>query len=188
MLYAGSFDIHPDLVFFAHSLRTLFREAPEAQCLIVGGGPGRERFTKLLGDAARPGAVVMTDGFVPRDDMPRYVASCDLSALPFRDTPVNRSKSSLTLLESMASGLACITHDVGDIGWMIGDAGIVAPAGDPDAFGKALAALANDPARRQELGRQARRRALERFSWEATVDHLEAAYARALAKRAGTDH
>jgi glycosyltransferase involved in cell wall biosynthesis len=49
------------------------------------------------------------------------------------------------------------------------------------------AALPNDPARLHELGRQAQRRALERFSCEATVDHLEAAYARALAERARTD-
>src|SRR4029077_1167848 len=38
VLFAGSFDIHPDLVFLAESLRTLFRAAPDVQCLIVGGG------------------------------------------------------------------------------------------------------------------------------------------------------
>jgi glycosyltransferase involved in cell wall biosynthesis len=186
VLFAGSFDIQPDLLFFAESLRTLFREAPEAQCLIVGGGFGRNRLLEVLGIDARPGAIVMTDGLIARADMPRYVASCDFAALPFRDTPVNRSKSSLTLLESMASGLACVTHDVGDVGWMLGEGGVVAPAGDPEAFGKALATLAKDSTRRQELGRKARQRALERFTWEASVDHLEAAYMRARAKRART--
>jgi glycosyltransferase involved in cell wall biosynthesis len=183
VLFAGSFDVHPDLLFFAEALRVLFRSAPEAQCLIVGGGPGRERLRGLLGSDLPPHGVVMTDGLVPFQQMPKYVASCDISALPFRDTPVNRCKSSLTLLESMASGLACVTHDVGDIGWMLGDGGVLAPIGDAEAFGTALASLALDPKKCAELGRKARARAAESFSWAKSVDYLEAAYYRGLTKR-----
>ena len=182
VLFAGSFDVHPDLLFFVESLKVLFREAPEAQCLIVGGGFGRTRLVEALGQVAA-GAVVMTQGLVPFEDMPRYVASADVAALPFRDTPVNRCKSSLTLLESMASGLPIVTHDVGDIGWMVGEGGVVAPLADPQAFGRALAALVRDPVRRAELGRKARGRAAERFSWERSVDYLEAAYYHAVAKK-----
>lgn len=185
VLFAGSFDVHPDLVFFAESLRVLFQQAPEVQCLIVGGGPGRERLRALLGSQSPPGGVVMTDGLVPFHEMPRYVASCDLAALPFRDTPVNRCKSSLTLLESMASALPCVVHDVGDVGWMLGEGGVIAPQGDPQAFGRILAELARDPAQRQQLGAKARARAVERFNWEGSVDHLEAAYYHAIVKKRG---
>ena len=183
VLFAGSFDVHPDLVFFAESLRVLFHEAPEAQCLVVGGGFGRSRLADLLGSGLPPRAIVMTDGLVPFHEMPAYVASADIAALPFRDTPVNRCKSSLTLLEAMASGLPCVSHDVGDIGWMLGDGGVIAPHADPRAFGRILAELARDPERRGLLGRQARERAAGRFSWEASVDYLEEAYYAGIAKR-----
>jgi glycosyltransferase involved in cell wall biosynthesis len=83
----------------------------------------------------------------------------------------------------MASGLAIVTHDVGDIGWMLGDGGIVAPLADPEAFGRALAALVRDPSRRRDLGNRARLRAVERFSWQRSVDYLEAAYYHAVAKK-----
>jgi glycosyltransferase involved in cell wall biosynthesis len=185
ILFAGSFDVHPDLVFFAESLRTLFREAPEAQCLIVGGGFGRARLLELLGNDLPRGAVVMTDGLVPHSEVPAYVASADIAALPFRDTPVNRCKSSLTLLECMACGVPCLTHDVGDSGWMLGDGGVLAPQGDPQTFGRLLAELARDPARCQRLGRAARTRAVERFTWARSVDYLEAAYYHGLSKKAG---
>jgi glycosyltransferase involved in cell wall biosynthesis len=184
VLYFGSFDAHPELAFFADALRTLFREAPAAQCLVMGGGPGRERLRSFLRGVAPEGAVVMTDGLVPAEDVPRYVASCDITALPFRDTAVNRCKSSVTLVESMASGLVCVSHDVGDVAAMLGDAGVLAPAGDAEAFGNALARLALDGNLRRELGAAARRRACELFSPQATVDPLEAAYRRAIARRA----
>jgi glycosyltransferase involved in cell wall biosynthesis len=182
VLFAGSFDVHPDLLFFAQALRVLFREAPEAQCLVVGGGFGRDRLVQELGEVP-PQAVVMTQGLVPFDEMPRYVASADVAALPFRDTPVNRCKSSLTLLESMASGLAVVTHDVGDMGWMVGEGGLIAPLGDPEAFGQALAGLVREPERRRDLAQKARQRAVERFTWERTVDYLEAAYYHAVGKK-----
>jgi|KBSSwiStaDraftv2_1062776.scaffolds.fasta_scaffold00010_155 glycosyltransferase involved in cell wall biosynthesis len=185
VLFAGSFDVHPDLVFFAEALKVLFRESPDAQALIVGGGFGRNRLVELLGKGLPERAVVMTEGLVPFEDMPRYVASADVAALPFRDTPVNRCKSSLTMMECMASGLPVVTHDVGDAGWILGDGGIIAPLGDAQAFGAALAGLANDPKRRGELGKKGRSRATEKLTWEKSVDYLEAAYYHGLAKKNG---
>jgi glycosyltransferase involved in cell wall biosynthesis len=185
VLFAGTFHVYPDLAFFAESLRVLVREVENVKCLIVGGGPGRERLAGLVGDGLPKGLVVMTDGLVPFDEMPLFVASADVAALPFRKTPVNESKSSLTLLECMASGLAIVSHDVGDSGRMLGDCGVLAPLADPVAFGRALAELARDPEQRERLGRKARARAMERFTWAGSVDHLEAAYYHAIVKKRG---
>lgn len=180
VLYAGSFDVRPDLDFFVEVLRALFAEAPETRCLVVGGGFGREIFRTAIAGASIADRVRMTEGLVPFAEMPRYVASCDVAALPFRDNDVNRSKSSLTLLECMASGLPCVTHDVGDIGWMMGGGGVVAPLDDAAAFAHRLATLLRDPEARRKLGDEGRRRATTAFPWSRSVDYLEAAYARAI--------
>jgi glycosyltransferase involved in cell wall biosynthesis len=181
VLYAGSFDVRPDLEFFVRALRSLAARASEACCLVVGGGFGRERFVNALREAGLEQRVRVTPGLVPFADMPRYVASCDLAALPFRDNAVNRSKSSLTLLECMSSGLPVVTHDVGDIGWMLGPGGVIAAPDDPDAFATELAALTRDPARRARLGAAGRSRTESVFRWSRTVDYLEAAYVHAMA-------
>jgi glycosyltransferase involved in cell wall biosynthesis len=183
VLFAGSFDVHPDLVFFSRVLKTLFREAPSAHALIVGGGFGRARLIELLGQGLPSESIVVTNGLVPYDEMPGYVASADMAALPFRDTPVNKCKSSLTMMECMASGLPIVTHDVGDASWILGDCGIIAPNGDPEAFGSALARLAGDERLRSDLGRKARSRAETRLTWERSVDYLERAYYHAIEKK-----
>ncbi len=182
VLFAGSFDVHPDLEFFVRVLRSLFEKTTEARCLVVGGGFGRGHFVGRLRAEGLEAHVRMTDGLVPFAEMPRYVASCDVAALPFRDNAVNRSKSSLTLLESMSSGLPVVTHDVGDIGWMLGGGGVLAPPGDPESFATKLVELLRDPALRTKIGAAGRARASTVFRWSRTVDHLEAAYRRAIAR------
>ncbi len=52
------------------------------------------------------------------------------------------------------------------------------PSGDPDSIATALAALLDDPQRRQALGEAAVRRAAE-FTWAASAEAHLAAYARA---------
>ncbi|MCC6750454.1 MAG: glycosyltransferase [Deltaproteobacteria bacterium] len=183
IIYAGSFDVLPDLLFFVEALKVTFAQVPSARCLVVGDGFGRRRFVRLLEEAGFGSRAVLTGGLVPFAEMPRYVASCDLAALPFRDTAINRSKSSLTLLECMASGLAVVTHDVGDTAWTLGGCGEVARPDDARDFGARMARLATDEAYRRSLGEKARERAAGNFSWERSVDWLEEAYRRAMAKR-----
>jgi glycosyltransferase involved in cell wall biosynthesis len=190
VLFSGSLDLEPDLVFFAEALRCLVARVPDARCLVLGGGMGRRALLRHLAAAGVEHAVVMSDGYVPFGEMPRHIASCDVAAVPFRDTRMNRGKSSLTLLECMACGVPIVTHDVGDAAWMVGDGGVLARLEDPADFAARIAALFADAAARTELGARARRRAAERFGWETTVDSLEAAYRAAIerhAARSGRD-
>lgn len=188
VLFAGSIDLEKDLHFLLDALAVMKKKAPESRCLIVGGGFGRARLEKLLKERGLEEMVVMTKTMIPFQQMPTYVASTDIAALPFSDTRVNRAKSSLTLLECMASGLAIVTNNVGEAGWMVGDGGVIAPHDVPGAatqFGEILADLANDAARRAKLGAAARERAAQSFGWHHSVDYLEKAY-RAAIERHGS--
>ena len=92
------------------------------------------------------------------------LSRADIFVLPSRSegTPV-------ALLEAMSCGLACIATAVGGVPVLMGDAGVVVPAEDPAAIGRAIRNLIDHPEIRRELARSARARAL-RFSAERNLD------------------
>lgn len=84
-----------------------------------------------------------------------------------------------TLLEGMACGAPAICTDVASMPEVVEDGvtGFVTPPNDPPALREKLFWLRDHPLAREEMGRAARRRVLERFTWPAVVDRCLAAYA-----------
>lgn len=89
----------------------------------------------------------------------------------------------LVVAEGMAAGLPVISTDVGAIPELIGDAGVLVPAGDAAALGAAIDRLAEDPARRTSLCERAFARARERFDVRRQVEHLVSVLKRAAAEK-----
>jgi len=83
------------------------------------------------------------------------------------------------LQESMACGTPTICSDVGGMPEIVEDGvtGYVVPPNDPATLGRRIAELAGDASLCRRLGRQARERALERFTWPAIARRVVAAYA-----------
>ena len=83
--------------------------------------------------------------------------------------------------EAMACGAAVVSSDGGALPEVIGDAGVLVPAGDAMAMARAIEALLTDPARREALGRAARTRILAAFCWRRAARSITALYERVLA-------
>jgi glycosyltransferase involved in cell wall biosynthesis len=78
----------------------------------------------------------------------------------------------LTPLESLAAGTPVVGYRAGAVEEVVGDAGVLVDARDPDALGDALVAYLGDGARQRDLRARARPRAA-RFSWDrAAADTL----------------
>ena len=88
----------------------------------------------------------------------------------------------MAMLEAMAAGRPVVVTPVGGIPGAVNDQdnGLLVPVRDPTALAAALAALLDDAALRQRLGRHARLTVQQRFSTEVVVHKLAALY-RALA-------
>jgi glycosyltransferase involved in cell wall biosynthesis len=88
---------------------------------------------------------------------------------------------SLPTAELMACGTPLVVSRAGAIPEVVGTDGrcadLVAP-GDVGELTTALAALLDDPERRERMGRAARERALARFSWRSVAEATAAAYER----------
>ena len=101
--------------------------------LVIVGGAGR--YLESARDACRQAGVCEHTIFVgSQKDVRPYLAASDIFVLSSRLESFPNS-----LLEAAASGLFCITTDVGDAAVIVGEHGMAVPPEDPDALARAMA-------------------------------------------------
>lgn len=112
-----------------------------------------------------------------RDDIAERMRALDIYALPSLAEGISN-----TLLEAMASGVACVATRVGGNDELIesGVCGTLVASDDAPALGEALAAYVLRPELRRAHGARARARAVERFALERMVAAYDALYTRLL--------
>ena len=180
----GALRAAPEAVFrllFVGKLRyykgldTLLRamaELPDSIRLdIVGSGPKGPEWQALsrrLGLDAR----VCFHGEIPDADLPAVYRSADLFVLPCN---CRAEAFGTVLAEALASGLPCLTCEVGSGTSSVvrnGVTGQVVPLSDPAALATAIRQLAADRPALAEMARAARADALERLSEDVMVESM----------------
>jgi glycosyltransferase involved in cell wall biosynthesis len=137
--------------------------------LIVGDGPMRSSL-----EAGYSDPTVVWWGYEPRLEL--RVALQQLAEVFLLPSLVEGL--SLSLLEAMASGTACVATDAGADGEVLeGGAGIViSTQGVTTQLRTLLPVLRDQPVLTAELGRRARQRALERYTLSGNINALEGLY------------
>ena len=116
-----------------------------------------------------------------REDMPRLLASLDISTLSSRSEAFP-----LVVGEAMACGVPCVVTDVGESSEIVGTTGLVVPPEDPEALAEAWRELIEGgPELRGRLGQLARQRVEERYSLPSVVATYEELYL-SLCREAGS--
>ncbi len=146
--------------------------ATGANLVLIGQGTERERLeAKVL--ALGVAESVWFLGQV--DDPADLLKGADVFVLPSVAEGMSNS-----LLEAMATGLACVASDIGGNQDLLGTggAGILVSGGAAGAWAEALIDLLNDPDRRRKLGESARRRVEEEFEVRRVVERYVSLYYR----------
>jgi len=86
----------------------------------------------------------------------------------------------LPAAEAMCCGAPVLVTDGGSLPEVVGKAGVVVGRGDPDALAAGIAALLDDPVRREAVAAACLARAQERFSCDRAAIHHEAVLLRAV--------
>ena len=148
---------------------------PEATLVIVGGGSEQARLEEL----AREVGVAERLELVGWSDEPRrYLAGFDAFVLPSR-----QEGFPLAVVEAMLAGVPVVAADVGSVGEAVvdGETGLLAPAGDAQAFAERLRRLLAEPELARQLGENGRGRAQALFTAEAMARAFDALYREILA-------
>jgi glycosyltransferase involved in cell wall biosynthesis len=115
-----------------------------------------------------------------RDDVSRWYAAMDLFVLPSHREGVPRA-----CMEAGAMGIPVITTDIRGCREVVkcSETGILVPVKDSKALVTAIETLAQDEARRNELGKKGRNYIFHNFSHEVVLERLGNFYAQVQANR-----
>jgi glycosyltransferase involved in cell wall biosynthesis len=109
------------------------------------------------------------------EELPSWVSLPEIVCVPSRAEPGAVGQIPAKLFDAMAMGKPVIASRVNDIAHVLDGAGIVVEPGDDLALSRAIAELADAPLQRAELGRLARARAVDCYSYRAGREILREA-------------
>jgi glycosyltransferase involved in cell wall biosynthesis len=135
---------------------------------IVGDGPERERLEALASEL-RLAARIRWMGGLPADQLTRLWTDTDVLVQPSRALPEWQEENGHALIEAMAHEVAVLGSASGVIPEIVGDAGIVVPAGDASTLAAELVRLADDGVRKP-LATAGRARAMRLYSDDAVAE------------------
>jgi len=166
ILFAGKLTAHKGMDEVVEILRGLDLPAgqPPVKLLLVGGQP-HDPPVRRLREAAPDRTIHIPSQ--PHAKMPEILAQADLVVLPQRDTLFTRAQIPGKVYEAMAMAKPIVATAVSDLPLILEGAGVVVPPGDAGALRQAVQGLLRDPARAEQLGRNARERCVRDYSWDA---------------------
>src|SRR5262249_5804640 len=130
--------------------------------LLVGDGPEKDALVRRAASSDLAGRGCFT-GARSHKAVPALVRRFDVPVAPYR--PVARFYfHPLKIVECLAAGVPVVYPDQGDLGEIVGDAGLAYAAGAVDALADCLTRLMNDHALRRNLATAATRRGGD-FDW-----------------------
>ena len=107
-----------------------------------------------------------------REDIPELLSAMDIFCLSSKAESFPNA-----LVEAMASGLPCVTTDVGDGARIVGESGIVVPPEDSDTLARSLIDMAKKGTKaRRKLGKQAMVLVQKKYSIQSIADLYEKFY------------
>lgn len=182
LLYTRFVEFDPALP--ARLIAAIRRQHPDARLVVAGSSATSAPEQALFDEARRLGVepAIVALGWTDPAELPAIAGVCDVAVHPFDDTRLNRAKSSVKLLELMATGIPVVTTSVGENTAFIvsGQSGLLVPPSDEAALVAAALSVLGDSQLAWRLGQAARERIGSDFVWDHLVGRALDAYRHAL--------
>lgn len=161
--FVGIFLPWNDLELLIDVFKELSLEKPNLHLLLVGDGPLKSSLERKVHREGLEDKVTFT-GRVDYEDIPKFVHTMDICVIP----KSNEYRSPLKLFEYMAMAKPIIAPRVRPVEEIVVDNlnGLLFDPGDGTSLKEAITTLVKDDSKRWEMGRMARKVALEKYSWE----------------------
>jgi glycosyltransferase involved in cell wall biosynthesis len=170
------------LDYLLKAMALLIPANPALELLVVGKLKEDGDTRKLIGKLGIGKHLKFVSG-IETEEIVRFYAEATLVVVPSIYEGFG-----LPAGEAMACGVPIIATDGGALPEVVGNAGITVPTRDEGAIASAIDDLLKDPAKRDQLGRKARARIVNLFSWKIAAEELVGLYSRVLDSRHEEQH
>lgn len=160
--YLGKLTLEKGLPLMMQICDRLASDGTNWRVLIAGKGPllgELEQWGKQYPDRVR----IFTD--VTHADVPNYLNAMDLLLAPSQTRPNWCEQLGRMIIEAMACGIPVIASNSGEIPFVVGDAGIVVPEDDLEAWVAAIQRAIESPTLRADLAAAGLDRVRTQFTW-----------------------
>lgn len=190
VFYVGRFDPRKGIETLVRAVGQSKLRGSKKLHLIIGGGsrPGqsdgkeRERIEGIVTELGMKDFTTFP-GRIGDDVLPAYYTAADVCVVPSHYEPFG-----LVAIEAMACGTPVVASDVGGLQFTVipEETGLLAAPQDEAAFAEAIDRILANPDWRNQLGKQARVRVEEKFSWDGVAHQLSDLYTNLLEEPAKT--
>lgn len=170
IFHGGTFYPHKGIDILIRAVQKLKERGHNVALLLAGEPIGPYR------SLARDETIFC--GMVPMEEMPDYVAACDIYAIPTRDTPYARAEIPAKIFEPMMLGKAIVASSISDIPELLdhGNAGVLSRPDSVHDLTIKLEELITDRDLRVAVGRNAKKRYDKNYSYDVIARQLKVVY------------
>ncbi len=165
LIFTAHLNVACDLEPVLESFKSVLVSLPKARLLVAGGGPDEAHFKKIAEHLGISESVHFTGMLTPYQ-----VAAClglaDAALVYYRDSLVNRQRSSMKLREALACGLKVVATNVGEAAQLKKSLYLSEP--NPAAFAKEIL-----KALKAKKSPQGVALLVKRWDWTSCVEPLE---------------
>jgi len=172
LFWGGRFVQQKGLEYLLNALYLVAKREPEIKLVMTGDGPLFSKTRNVVRQLGLERSVIFK-GRVPRDELPRLIGASSVYLLPSL-----KEGMPFALLEAMACGKSIVGSDIPGINDLIahGKSGILVPPRKPEVLANAIVDLLSNEDFRRNLGQNARRLVVEKYSWTKIVEKVEEVY------------
>lgn len=177
-LFLGTTYAFSGLVNLVRRMPIALQRCPSLKLMIVGGGERDRELAALIDELGLVGRVVLT-GWVPYQEVPRYLSLAMLALNPFELNDITRDIIPIKILQYQAAGLPVLSTPLPDLvrKHRAGVSGVeYSGSDDPDAFLSKMIALLAEPVQLRVIGQRGLDFVNEHFSVDRAVDRIETTF------------
>jgi len=177
--YLGAMNPQDGVDYLLRALGYLARDLGRTDfyCVVIGDGDSLGDLKSLAIDLGIADRVWFT-GWIPDEDLLRYVSTVDICLDPNPSSPLNDVSTWIKVMEYMALSKPVVSFGLKETRITAADAAVYATPNDEAEFARAIARLMDDPAERVRMGEIGRARIQNQLGWHVTSENLVSAYAR----------
>ena len=164
ILWIGRYVLGKGVEYLIDAFHILVKENPNLKLLMIGRGALKKNIEQRMRNLNLSKNIIMKD-FIPDSELPKIYRNSDVFVLSSLNEGVPN-----TILEAMACGIPIVCTELPQLVDVVKGCGLLVPLRDPQALADAIYRIISDKELAQKLGENGRKKVVENYSWEDTVN------------------